>query len=202
MAGEVNVASDGEFKGACASDEVIAECAAWPESPETYEQRILNLLNVNRPSLLAYLKRMRLTTEDAEDVLQETCIRLLSAPQSWRGERSAFGFIYKIAGNLARDELRRRRRRHYQNHCSFEDVEMACEAPHPAECLEQSWAAESLKGALRKLAPRCQKVVNLHYAENMSFRHIAAHLGVSKKTIERDLSMARDYCFAVLQRAS
>src|SRR5580698_5467423 len=106
LAGEVNVASDGEFKGARASQEAVTECAAWPQSPESFEQRMLNLLHVNRPSLLAYLKRMRLTNEDAEDVLQETCIRLLSAPQSWRGERSAFGFIYKIAGNLARDELR------------------------------------------------------------------------------------------------
>jgi RNA polymerase sigma factor (sigma-70 family) len=198
--GEINVTLDSGSRGLSAR-ETDQDLVDWP-SPENYQRRMLDLVNGNRTSFLAYLKRMRLTTEDAEDVLQETCIRLLGSPQSWRGERSAFGFIYKIAGNLARDELRKRRRRHHQNHCSFDDVEIACEAPHPAETMEQSSAAESVSRALRKLAPRCQEVVILHYAEDMSFRHIATQLGVSKKTIERDLTLAREYCHAVLKRAS
>jgi RNA polymerase sigma factor (sigma-70 family) len=202
LLGEPNMSSDSAVQGASAAIEDSEALTGWPDPVDTYRQRMLTLLDANRPSLLAYLRRMRLATEDAEDVLQETCIRLLSAPESWRGERSAFGFIYKIAGNLARDELRRRRRRYHQHHCSYEDVELACSAPHPAECLEQSRASEQLSRALARLTPRCQKVVNLHYVDNMSFRRIATHLGVSKKTIERDLNLARDYCHALLERAS
>jgi RNA polymerase sigma-70 factor (ECF subfamily) len=190
------------------SETAYAMPEPYEASDESYvgfpdqRQRMLELLHENRTVLLAYIRRMRLCPEDAEDVLQETYIRLLNSPQVWRGKRSAFGFIYKIAGNLARDELRRRRRRHHEQHCSVEDVDLPCARPHPAETLEQSGDTEALSDALRKLTPRCQKVVSLHYSENMSFRRIALHLGVSKKTIERDITMARDYCHAVLDRAS
>ena len=196
------MSADGAFERVCASMDSVENGEGWRGTRDSYCERMLGLLHSNRSSLIKYLRRMRLATEDAEDVLQETCIRLLNAPESWRGERCAYGFIYKVARNLARDELRRRQRRQHQMHCSVEDVELACDAPHPADCLEQTRSAEELSRVLARLTPRCQKVVDLHYAHNMSFRRIATQLGVSKKTIERDLNLARDYCHAVLQRAS
>jgi RNA polymerase sigma-70 factor (ECF subfamily) len=51
-----------------------------------------------------------------------------------------------------------------------------------------------LKQALLDLPPRHRQVFLLHVTENMSYRTIAKHLGVSTKTVERDLAMVLELC--------
>jgi RNA polymerase sigma factor (sigma-70 family) len=77
----------------------------------TQTQRLVELLDLHRASLLKYVNRILNSAEDAEDVVQETCVRLMRVRDLWRGEREVRAFLFKIATNLARDELRRRRAR-------------------------------------------------------------------------------------------
>lgn len=63
-----------------------------------------------RAQLKAYILRMTASVPDTEDIVQETYLRGLQKLESFRGESSLKTWIFAIASNLARDQLRAKKR--------------------------------------------------------------------------------------------
>lgn len=63
-----------------------------------------------RPQLLAYLLRLLGDRALAEDIAQDTWLRAWQQADTYRGESSLKTWLYAIATNLARNELRKHRR--------------------------------------------------------------------------------------------
>ena len=156
--------------------------------------RLVQLVTQHRPSLLNYVKRMLRCAEDAEDVVQETFVRLLRGSDLWRGEREVRSLLFTIAANLARDELRRRRARGFGMHVPFDSIDLVGDELQPEELVDRHMAWEAIVNALRSLPPRYREVFRLHVEGQMSYRAIAKRLGVSTKTVERDMSGAHELC--------
>jgi DNA-directed RNA polymerase specialized sigma24 family protein len=74
--------------------------------------------SASQRSLLRYLLARR---EDAEDVAQETYVKLLGAAGLEQSEARVRAFMFKVATNLAYDRFRRRRVRGQQD-----DAELVC----------------------------------------------------------------------------
>jgi RNA polymerase sigma-70 factor (ECF subfamily) len=157
-------------------------------------RRLVELIGLHRPALLKYVKRMLVSAEDAEDIVQESCIRLLRVRDLWRSEREARAVLFKIATNLARDEMRRRKTRRHGHHQSYETVELVAEQEHVEEVLDLDIAREIISQTLRRLPARYREVFNLHVEGHLSYRAIARQLGVSTKTVERDMSGVHELC--------
>ena len=64
----------------------------------------------HRPQLRAFLLRMTASTEDAEDLVQDTYLKAHAGLSGYRGESSLKTWIFAIGSNLARDLLRDRKR--------------------------------------------------------------------------------------------
>ncbi len=160
----------------------------------TQTQRLVELLDLHRASLLKYVNRILNSAEDAEDVVQETCVRLMRVRDLWRGEREVRAFLFKIATNLARDELRRRRARCHGMHLPHETLDLVAEELQPDEIVDRCIALEVISNALSSLPPRYRQVFSLHVDEEMSYRAIARQLGISTKTVERDMNGAHELC--------
>jgi RNA polymerase sigma-70 factor (ECF subfamily) len=156
--------------------------------------RLVELISRHRATLLAHVSRILQCAEDAEDVVQETCVRLLRVQDLWRGERQVRAFLFKIATNLALDELRRRRAARRGMHVSIDSLEVASDCLQPDEIVDRHIARGAIAGALRSLSPRHREVFNLHFESDMSYRAIATRLDISSKTVERDIAGARDLC--------
>src|SRR5688572_8726405 len=62
-------------------------------------------------SLLRYLRDLLVRREDAEDVAQETYVRLVRAGSIEQSELQIRAFMFKAATNLAYDRFRQRRSR-------------------------------------------------------------------------------------------
>src|ERR1700690_2129004 len=152
------------------------------------------LVTQHRPALIGHVKRILGRAEDAEDVVQDMCIRLMRVQDFWRGERQVRAFLFKIATNLARDELRRRRACAYAAHFPYDTMELVSEGQQPEEIVEQHLAMRAIGRALRILPPRYRKVFTLHVEAQMSYRAISRQLGISTKTVERDICGAREFC--------
>jgi RNA polymerase sigma-70 factor (ECF subfamily) len=157
-------------------------------------RRVEQLVTQHRSALIGHVKRILGRAEDAEDVVQDMCIRLLRVQDFWRGERQVRAFLFKIATNLARDELRRRRACAYGAHFPYETLDLVSEGQQPEEIVERHLALEAITRALRILPPRYRKVFALHVDAQMSYRAISKQLGISTKTVERDICGARDFC--------
>jgi RNA polymerase sigma factor (sigma-70 family) len=158
--------------------------------------RVARLITCHRSSLLRHVKRILRSSEDAEDVVQDSCVRLMRLPDSWRGERQVRSFLFKIATNLALDELRRRRVRvdSYGSQVPGDFANLADERGQPDELIDHLVSMRVISEALLSLPPRYREVFNLHVEAEMSYQAISKRLGVSIKTVERDMRGARELC--------
>src|SRR5215831_13698480 len=65
---------------------------------------------LTRPQLKSYILRITANIEDTEDILQDTFIKASSKIDAFRGDSSLKTWIFTIASNLAKDNMRVQKR--------------------------------------------------------------------------------------------
>ena len=148
-------------------------------------------------SLLRYLRNLLVRREDAEDVAQETYLRLVRAAALDRSEVRVRAFMFRAATNLAYDRFRQRRSR--GQHDDGELCVLAADtlAAERVVALEQAIAI--VEATVLGLPPRCRQVFLLRVSHECSYEEIAARLGLSKRTVEREMQTALDACQRALR---
>lgn len=63
-----------------------------------------------RPQLKSYILRITASIQDTEDIVQDTYIKASSKIETFRGDSSVKTWIFTIASNLAKDNLRAKKR--------------------------------------------------------------------------------------------
>jgi RNA polymerase sigma factor (sigma-70 family) len=162
-----------------------------PPGGNEHARFVSALIERNRDVLMSYLAGLLGDRSDAEDVFQETCLRLLDANDLERHMPRARAYAFRIASNLAYDRFRRRRTRRQ----SIAPVDVSDEqSPLPEIIIDLERALERVEETLLELAPRCRRVFLLRVSEGLSYALIAEKLGVSKRTVEREMKHAIDAC--------
>jgi RNA polymerase sigma-70 factor (ECF subfamily) len=150
-----------------------------------------------RGPLSHYLMELLRSKEEAEEILQETYIRIIQTDSLDRLEARARGYLFKIATNLVPDRIRSRRARAVDQHISLgdiNDIELISESAGPDSLTEWRQSLQKIKDCLMELQPRCRHVFILHVYEQLTLREIAGILHISSKTVERDLALALELC--------
>jgi len=138
--------------------------APQPAAPE-----LEALLHQHRGGIHGYLRRKGFSSEEADDLTQETLIRAYLHLPGFRGV-SMGAWLYRIAGNVAVDYLRKRR---------FSTVpleSLACAAGDDEEPWARLEADEQRArvAAIIRLLPEChQRILQLRYYEDRSLAEIA-----------------------------
>lgn len=176
-----------------------AEAAAMTDAERA--ALVERLFSHHRTALLQYLTRLLSNSDDAEEVLQETYVRLLRVEHLDHLDDQVRRFLFKIATNLARDRFRQRKSRSYAAHIPYELVDLVGEQESPDEIIDWDHGMLVVKQVLLDLPPRHRQVFLLHVTQNMSYRTISRHLGVSTKTVERDIAMVLELCQSRLRTA-
>lgn len=151
-------------------------------------------------SLLWYVMRLVPNRSEAEEVAQEAFVRLLGAERLEADPRRARNYLYATATNLARDNHRRRAARAGGAHVAVDDLQIESSDPDPEEIADSEHGRRLVATALRDLEPRPREAFLLYVHEELTYAHIALKLGVSKKTIERDIALALALCRSRLER--
>jgi RNA polymerase sigma-70 factor (ECF subfamily) len=138
------------------------------------------------PRVLALARRMLGDAAEAEDVAQETLLRMWRVAPDWRDEARLSTWLYRVASNLCVDRLRRRRD---QGPEAVDDLPDG--ASTPLEGLETRDRAEALTAALARLPERQRLAVVLRHIEERSNIEIAEVLGLSVDAVESLLARAR-----------
>ena len=115
-------------------------------------------------------RRICRTTEDAEDVLQETFLEVFRSIGSFRGEGSLWGWVRTIASSKA---LMRLRRNKYREADELQDDVLPFRKEDTALRMD-------LEAALERLHPTSRAVVWLHDVEGYTHEEIA---GMMQKTV-------------------
>lgn len=162
--------------------------------PLARAELVKRLFADHRAALLRYLTRLLSSSEDAEELVQETYIRVMRVEYLEQLDDQGRRFLFKIATNLVRDRIRQRKARAFHSHVPCELDELAGEEAPPDEVADWDAGLRVVKQVLLDLPPRYRRVFLLHVTENMSYRAISRCLDISTKTVERDIAMVLELC--------
>jgi RNA polymerase sigma factor (sigma-70 family) len=173
---------------------------ASPSNADRRAALIATLFTRYRRSLLWYLMRLIRNRDDAEDIAQEAFTRLLGVPHLEADASRARNYLFATATNIARDNYRRRTARAESAHVPLDDLQLEATDPKPERLIDAERGCGIVDGALRDLPSRSRQAFVLYVNEQMTYERIALVLGVSKKTIERDVALTVALCRSRLAR--
>ena len=137
--------------------------------------------------VLALAERMLGDAAEAEDVAQETFIRVWRNAARWRPGAARFDtWLHRVTLNLCYDRLRRRRERP-----TAEPPETPDPGPAPDRGLLALDVSVRVRAALQRLPPRQREAIVLCHYQELGNIEAASVMGVSVEALESLLSRGR-----------
>jgi RNA polymerase sigma-70 factor, ECF subfamily len=133
--------------------------------------------------VFVFLHRMLASEEEARDAGQETFLRVYRHADRYVPTGTFKNWLFRIAGNLARSRLRRRKIIRWTRFSAATYDEPSNEEPVDTR-LERRDDEKRVRAALDRLPGRQLQAVVLRYFENMSYREIAQSMGISIPAVE------------------
>ena len=171
---------------------VTLDEAAW--TPPSWDEVVRE--HGDRVYRLAY--RLTGNTHDAEDLTQETFIRVFRSLASYK-PGTFEGWLHRITTNLFLDMARRRSRVRMEG--LPEDTDrIVGDDPSPEQVYSDTHLDPDLQAALDELPPEFRAAVVLCDVEGLSYEEIGATLGVKLGTVRSRIHRGRQALRASLER--
>jgi RNA polymerase sigma-70 factor (ECF subfamily) len=122
----------------------------------------------------------------AEDVTQQTFLKLFTAIQQFRGESEFTTWLYRLVVNACMDERRRRKRL-----LAVEETATLADTSDNSSQETQyarNEVAFAVRSAIEELKPKFRLPILLKYIEGLSYEEIAVVMGCSKGTVASRLN--------------
>jgi RNA polymerase sigma-70 factor (ECF subfamily) len=137
----------------------------------------------------AFLERVLGSREEAQDLGQETFVRVFLQAHRYRATGRFRSWVFRIAGNLARSRLRRRRIVGWVPFDPFRH-DRASDEPDAEERALRGERQRAVRAALARLPERQREALVLRRYHDMSQEEIAAAMGTTVAAVESLLSRA------------
>ncbi len=136
--------------------------------------------------VLSFLTRTLGDREEARDLAQETFLRVHRHADRYRGQGRFRPWIFRIAGNLSRSRLRRRRVIRWLSLGGDEGIQEPAAPRHhePDRQHEATELALAIDACLAELPARPRMAFSLRRFEELSYREIAEALECSESAVE------------------
>ena len=180
---------------------VALDDAASPEDGAREPMSVQEIIRRHHGALLSFLRQRLRIAHDADDVAQESYIRMMQYDGS-REIRSPSSMLFRIAINVANDFGRAEVARRASDQRSIHDLELVSELPSAEREMGACQDLELLKGVIARLSPKCRTVFLLSRAQRMTYPEIALHCGISLKMVEKHISRALAICAKELRDAA
>lgn len=145
--------------------------------------------------LFNYVFRFLGDTASTNDVVQETMIKFYKNKDSYKSIAKFSTWIYTIAGNLARTEYKRRKKRTFVSVNDRDDEHRPFEIPDkgslPDEVADSGIKEKIIQDALLKVSDVYREVVILRDIQEMSYEEIADITGLTVGTVKSRINRGR-----------
>lgn len=166
---------------------------AVPEMPSDRHEWFLNQVFCHRQMLQHYLRKYLISSEDIEDVIQDTYLRIYGI-QDYAAVQSPKALLITIAHNLAVELGRRRVSRATDSVADFDALGVSSGNAQIEEQLDARRRFEAFCSAVDSLPPICRRVFVLRKVYKLSQAEISAVLGISQSTIEKHVAKGLVRC--------
>ena len=150
---------------------------------EAYRELIGKHLNKG----IKVAERMLGNRQDAEDVMQETCLKVWDEAERWKPKAKFSTWLYRVIFNACLDHKRK-----IVPFSGVEEVEtLVDESPAADDVLIAGQRAKAVQRALQKLAERQRAAMILSYYENISNQDAADALEMNLGAFQQLLFRAK-----------
>ena len=154
------------------------------------DTEVVDWLTINFLPHEAELRRMlrRVCSGPAEvdDVVQETCYRILSMA-SLDGIRDPKPFVFRTAKNLVLDRIKRDAVVRIEAMANLEDLDIADSAPSPERIVFARSELKWVIGLVAQLPDRCKAVFRARRIHGLSQQETADSLGLTDGVVEHEM---------------
>ncbi|MCE5249192.1 sigma-70 family RNA polymerase sigma factor [bacterium] len=152
---------------------------------ERYKNRLIN-----------FVYRFVKDHDVAEDIVQETFLRVFRKRRDYKAIANFSTWIFTIAGNLAKSELRRRKRwRFLSIDTSSNDEEKPFELPDTGMSPDRAAAVrmldDNVQDSIDSLQIKYKEALILRDIQGMSYKQISKIIGVPVGTVKSRVNRAR-----------
>lgn len=148
------------------------------------------IFNRYQSKLMVYTRAIVKSEDIAQDIVQETFIRLWVKRHDLDPDQQLSGYLHTIARNLAFNHLKRAG---YDQELKQKIWEKIQESEQRVELEEVIFGKEShelLQKAINQLPPKRQQIFKLSREKGLSHREIAEQLGISQNTVKNQIVSA------------
>jgi len=145
--------------------------------------------------LLNFVYRFLGNAEEAEDLVQETFLRVYRNRKAYQKVAKFSTWIYTIAGNLAKTELRKRKRRKFFSISDLgyneKDYDISDEAYNPEKDVDGRMKEEIIYKEIENLSPKFREVILLRDVQQLSYEEISQIVNIPLGTVKSRVNRGR-----------
>ncbi len=186
------------WMSAAGKAEDFLKLSAYPDGrskeasdPGRLEEAVVRLFDEHRERVYRYLLNLAKCPEEAEEITQETFLRLYQHLRKKGREDNLRGWIFRVAHNLAITKQQQRRRLVLPSPSEWDEFEESriATAPNPEELLLRKEKMIRVHLAVDSLSLQQKECLSLR-VEGLRYREIAEILGVTVSTVAESLRRA------------
>ncbi|MFA6618130.1 MAG: sigma-70 family RNA polymerase sigma factor [Candidatus Neomarinimicrobiota bacterium] len=159
------------------------------------ERAYIELVKRYKDRLLNFVFRYLNSFEQSEDVVQDTLMKLYTSAHMYREIAKFSTWIFTIAANLAKSELRRQKRRRtisihtmgYDN----KEYEIPSDDYSPERETTSNYGEKQIQQAIDTLPDQFKTVIILREVQQLSYEEISQILNISIGTVKSRINRGR-----------
>ena len=159
------------------------------KDPVSKDNGFLQLMDAYKRPLYWHIRRLVVSHEDAEDILQETFINVYRFADSFKGDSKVYTWLYRIATNECTKHFRKNKN-WLKNAESITDQMMGDLTGNDTDNSEAMLV--KFQQAILQLPEKQRMVFNLRYYDELSYEDIGQILNSSVNTLKTNYHYASE----------
>lgn len=159
------------------------------------EQSYIELVNRFKDRLINFVFRLVNDRDQAEDIIQDTMLKLYTHKHYYKNIAKFSTWIYTIAGNFAKTELRKKKTRKVTNNSQLgpedRDYDPPSDDPNPQKLVESKFINTKIHEAIENLPEHFKVVTVLRDIEKLPYEEISNIVDVPLGTVKSRINRAR-----------
>ena len=158
------------------------------QSPTTRDQAFRELMTLYKERLYWHIRKIVISHDDTDDVLQNTFIKVYSNIGKFKGESKLFSWMYRIATNEAITHLNKNAKRHQMS--SAEAQQQAVKNLRSDVYFDGNDIQLKLQDAIATLPQKQQLVFNMKYFDDLKYKEMSDILETSEGALKASYHLA------------
>ncbi|MCA0430836.1 MAG: RNA polymerase sigma factor [Bacteroidetes bacterium] len=158
------------------------------KQPNSKDKALSELINNYQQKLYWHIRKIVIEHDDADDVLQNTFIKIWRGLENFKGESQLYTWLYRIATNEALTFLRQKQK---QNTTSIHPIEYSLSKSLESDVYFKGDAIQlKLQQAILTLPEKQRIVFNMRYFDEMPYEQMSEVLETSVGALKASYHLA------------